>query len=109
MRLVRGQVYRRELDGLADEAWFFAVREAIRNERWFPTVAALLEYAEAAGAPLAPVAGRIEEHRMTPEERAASARRGLELIREALKARGIDVDGAPVQDMPAAEVHGVEP
>jgi hypothetical protein len=41
-----GQVYREELGHLTDEAWRFAVREAIRRDRWFPTVAALLEYSD---------------------------------------------------------------
>ena len=29
---------------MTDGQWRRAVREAIRNERWFPTVAALLDY-----------------------------------------------------------------
>lgn len=69
----RGDVYRRELGGLSDEAWLFAVRESIRNERWFPTVATLLEYAEGAGSPQ-PVAGLLPPHRPTEEEREARRR-----------------------------------
>src|ERR1700741_2138078 len=75
----RGDVYRRELGGLTDEAWLFAVREAIRNERWFPTVAALLEYSDSAGAPQ-PVAGLLEAPVRTEEER----ERAREVAREAL-------------------------
>lgn len=79
---VRGDVYRRELDHLDGDRWLFAVREAIRNERWFPTVAALLEYAESAGAP--PVAGLLPPPRRTEEEKERdrqAARAAIEEIR----------------------------
>jgi len=42
----RSALYRRHLDDLTDEQWRHAVAEVIRAERWFPTVAALREYAE---------------------------------------------------------------
>lgn len=80
----RGQVYREHLEDLSDEAWFWAVSEAVKGERWFPTVAALRDYAESytpAGYKLLPPA-RTEEQR---EADRAEARRGVEMIREALK------------------------
>jgi len=46
LREHRARVYRGQLDHLPDEVWLFAVGEAIRCERWFPTVAALREYGE---------------------------------------------------------------
>lgn len=42
----RSRVYRRHLDHLSDTAWLFAVSEAIRHERWFPSAAALRDYGE---------------------------------------------------------------
>jgi hypothetical protein len=53
----RGKVYREALDGLTDESWLYAVREAVRCEKWFPSVAGLLDYAN--DAPPAPTAGLL--------------------------------------------------
>lgn len=77
---VRGRIYREELSRLTDAQWSFAVREAIRRERWFPTVAALREYAAEYQVPtklLGP--GRSDDQRDLDRE---EARRGLELIRQ---------------------------
>jgi hypothetical protein len=74
-----GRIMREELRHLTDEVWFFAVREAIRKERWFPPVSALLEYAgeyNPAVKLLPP--GRDDEQRAQDRE---MARRGLEEIR----------------------------
>jgi len=79
----RAGLYREHLDELADAPWLHAVREAVRHERWFPTIAALLDYA---GAWRPPVSGLLPERR-TPEEREedrALARRGLELVKAAV-------------------------
>lgn len=41
----RGSIYQREIQPrLNDNQWRHAVSEAIRNERWFPSVAALMAY-----------------------------------------------------------------
>lgn len=99
---VRGEVYRRELGHLLDGTWLYAVRESIRKERWFPTVAVLLEYAEAAPS----TAPALPPHRMTDEERAEAreqTRRGLEMVRAAVER--ITGEPAPeaVKSMPGSE------
>jgi len=76
----RGDVYRRELGSLRDEAWLFAVGECVRNERWFPTVATLLKYAEGAAAAAGPVAGLLEAPRRTDEEREVARREAAEQL-----------------------------
>lgn len=85
----RGEVYRRELGSLTDEAWLYAVREAIRSERWFPTVAVLLEHARRAPAPTATM---IPSDTRTVEEKRADFRRGFEeQLRPALCEHGIHI------------------
>lgn len=80
----RADLYRRHLDDLSDDAWIFAVREAITNERWFPTVAALRDYASSYTSARA----FLPEPRRTPEQVEADrkeARRGLELVKAAME------------------------
>ena len=86
----RGDVYRRELGDLSDETWLFAVREALRNERWFPSVAILLEYADGAGAPR--IADLLPPHRPTEEEREAIRRGAAEMLD---KIKAIPLAAAP--------------
>jgi hypothetical protein len=76
---LQGRIYREELRHLSDPEWYFAVREAIRRERWFPPCSALLEYAAEYGPDikLLPPA-RTEEQRAADRE---EAKRGLEAIR----------------------------
>lgn len=42
----RGETYRRHLDDLTGAQWAHAVAEAVKSERWFPTIAALRDIAE---------------------------------------------------------------
>jgi hypothetical protein len=101
---VRGAVYLRELGSLTDEAWLYAVQEAIRNERWFPTVAALLEYASRA--PQAPFRAdrALPEDTRTPEEIQAekreTAKRGLELVKAAYEERIATLPPRPLVSLP---------
>lgn len=98
---LRGRVYREALDDLTDGAWLTAVREAIRDERWFPSVAALREYAEAAAPP--PLA--LPAPQRTPEQEAEArsiARLGLELVKAAFrKALAAGTVKAPAAAPPA--------
>lgn len=87
----RGEIYRRELAGLTDEQWRFAVSEAIKSERWFPTVHSLLEFAESAGAPQRPVVGLLGKGDGWGDRE--EFRRGFEeVFKPALRAHGIDVE-----------------
>ena len=82
-------MYRQELDGLSDELWLAAVRIAVQRERWFPTVASLLQYAsEAASMPKS--AGLLPESTLTPEERSAALRRGIAVFRAELNRLGVE-------------------
>lgn len=47
----RGQVYRDRLDHLSEAQWAHAVNRALDEERWFPPIAALLQYAAEIPAP----------------------------------------------------------
>jgi hypothetical protein len=100
----RGRIYRQHLDDLTDAAFAYAVSQAIARERWFPTVAALREYA--AGAP--PPAGALPAPRSpeaieaSREEARANARGGLEIIRRELEAKGVPVPAVLVRSMPAS-------
>lgn len=85
---LRGEVYRRELNALTDESWLYAVRQAVRNGEWYPTVAALLNYAMDAPDEKPPATAYL------PEPRAVSRdefRKGFETFKRALEAHGIDV------------------
>jgi predicted anti-sigma-YlaC factor YlaD len=97
VQALRGETYRAELGHLTDEAWEHAVRECLRCEDWFPTIATVLRYADE----YQPPAQYLPPHRRTEEEKAEAreiAKRGLEQIRAVMQARGLDVD--PVKDMP---------
>lgn len=41
----RGEVYRRHLDELHEDAWLFAVDQALDTLTWFPTIAELKDLA----------------------------------------------------------------
>lgn len=86
----RGEVYRRELNALTDETWLYAVRECVRHERWFPTVAAILDYASDAPEPAKKALGPPPEF----GDREAFRRGYEEVFKPALKAHGIDPDAA---------------
>lgn len=92
-RAIRGVTYRRELDGLSDELWLASVRMALQREKWFPSVATLLEFASEAATAL-PRWNQIPENTMTPEERQANIRRGLEVFKSELKRLGIEAPDA---------------
>ncbi len=49
MLKAKGEVYRRHLDHLSDEDWLRAVAMAVRSEKWFPSIASLVEYAAPVG------------------------------------------------------------
>jgi hypothetical protein len=98
---MRAELYRRHLDDLGEDAWLHAVAEAVRHERWFPTVAALRDYA-AGWVPefkLLPPPRRTEEQLIEARE---AARRGLVLVMAAVAERGLP-DGEPVKAMPGTE------
>jgi hypothetical protein len=90
----RGAVYRRELGSLTDEAWLYAVRESIRNERWFPTVAQLLDYA--GRAPVMAPSAALPDDTRTVEEKRADASRLLAQIKGAVKEREKDLPPTPI-------------
>jgi hypothetical protein len=94
----RGGVYRRELGSLSDEAWLYAVREAIRNERWFPTIAVLLDYA--ARAPIAAPSAALPDDTRTPEEKREDAKRLLEVVRAAYEERVATLPPRPIVTTP---------
>lgn len=48
----RGEVYRKHLQCLTDRQWFHAVDQAVKHEGMFPTVSALLQYADQAPPPI---------------------------------------------------------
>lgn len=90
-KATRGTVYRQELDGLSDELWLAAVRIAVQRERWFPPIATLLQFAsEAASMPRSRSAGYLPESTLTPEERSAAIRRGVDVFRTELRRLGIE-------------------
>lgn len=92
----RGEVYRRELGHLTDAQWLHAVSEALRSERWFPPVSALLEFAATAPRPMVPW---LPESTLSPDERRALMREGMATIRAEMEARGMPLDVLPA--MPA--------
>jgi hypothetical protein len=94
----RGAVYRRELGSLSDEAWLYAVREAIRNETWFPTVAQLLDYA--GRAPVAAPRAALPDDTRTPEEKRADAARLLETVKAAFEERVATLPPRPLVSTP---------
>ena len=55
----RGELYRRELQGLSNHQWRWAVAEAIRTERWIPAVSVLLDLGHHAPPP-------VDKSRMLP-------------------------------------------
>lgn len=89
-------LYKAALEDLTDETFRAAVRDVIREERFFPPPAVIRDYAEriaASNVLLLPPA-RSEEQKATDRE---ATRRGLEIVRAALKERGIDLG---VKEMP---------
>lgn len=94
----RGEIYRRELGSLSDDAWLYAVRESIRNERWFPTVAQLLDYA--GRAPVMAPAAALPDDTRTPDEKRADAARMLDTIKAELAAREAELPPTPVVTPP---------
>jgi len=93
----RSAMTRELLDDLTDAQWLYAANTAAGREKWFPVPGTLREYAEdyVPPYPLLPPA-RDEETREADRE---VARRGIELIRQALKERtGVD-PGEAVKDM----------
>jgi hypothetical protein len=99
VKAIRGQVYRRELARLTDETWLYAVRSAIQSEKWFPSVAALLDYAN--DAPEAPVKGLLPADTRTVEEKRADFREGFERFRSLFKEHMADLDQlAASKEMP---------
>jgi len=83
VRARRSRLYREHLHEFSDEAWFFAVAESIKAEKWFPSVATLRSYAEGFTPeyPMLPP-GRGEEEKERDRE---MARKGLELCAEAFE------------------------
>jgi len=98
----RGNLYRPHLDDLADAAWLHAVAEAVRHERWFPTVAALRDYT-AGWTPTQPLLpGRTPEQiEADLAERRESARAGAAMLRAGLEARGLLPAGETLKPMPS--------
>jgi hypothetical protein len=87
----RGRIYREHLDDISDHAWAHAVRESIERERWFPTVAALRDYAASAPperkalpTPRSPEA--VSESRETARQ---ALKVGLGTLESELSARGV--------------------
>lgn len=77
----RAGIYREFLDEFEDEAWFFAVGAAIRNSRFFPSVAELRSWALEWRPPPIALLSDPEDDRSL-EDRRADIRKGLQLIRD---------------------------
>lgn len=94
---VRARAMRPLLDDLSDEQWLFACDQAAREQTWFPVPATLRSYAEAfrPAYPLLPPARDAEAKERDRE----TAKRGVELVRQALRERGVDV-GEPAKAFP---------
>ncbi len=89
MAAVRAECYRRDLKHLTDSQWDYAVRETLRNCRWFPTIADLLEFAADAPQEAVAVALLPEGTAPTPEQ----FKEGWEMFKATMrKTYGIDVD-----------------
>lgn len=103
----RGNSYRRELGYLTNEQWVHAVGVAVRTLRWFPVIAELLEFAREVPLPVAGLLPAAPARRVeTPadvEEWRRGINAGLEEVKRALAARGIDVErvGRPMPAAPA--------
>lgn len=102
----RGQVYRRILDHLSDEAFLFAVELALKHERWFPAPATLISFADEyePPRPALPPARSPEAIEAAHEASRANLRGGMELVRSYLVEKGLLRADAPdpVRDMPKA-------
>lgn len=91
---LRSGTMRPLLDDLTDAEWLHGCRQAAMREKWFPVVATLREYADE-------YQPEIPEHRLLPRfegpgwEDVETARKGLAMIREAVKERtGEDIGEA---------------
>ena len=89
-KAIRGQTYRQALNRLTDETWSYAVKAAIEHERWFPTVAALMDYANDAPAP--EPKGLLPADTRSIEERREDFRRGFETFRKLFNEHVADLD-----------------
>jgi hypothetical protein len=103
----RGQVYRKVLDYLSDAEFLFAVEMALKYERWFPTPASLISFADEYEPPtLALPSGRSPEQLEADREAArGNIRSGAELVRAELVKRGLLAPDAaePCASMPKGE------
>lgn len=93
---LRAEAYYEALgDELSDEEWFFAVREANREQTFFPSPSELLEYGRLFRKQADPPERRTEAQREAQREEARQiAARGLELIRDAMR-RAPELPAAP--------------
>lgn len=86
---VRAGAMRQALDDLDDERWLFACEQAGKLQTWFPVPATLRSYADdyrpEPKYPLLPPARDAESRERDRE----AARRGVELVRRALREQGI--------------------
>lgn len=82
VKAARSRIYRATLGDLSDEAWTHAVTEAVKNERWFPTVKALRDYAAGAPSPRAALPAPRSPEQVEQDREAArqSIREGLDRI-----------------------------
>lgn len=94
---IRSREMRRALDDLEDGAWLYACDQAAREQTWFPVPATLRNYAEG-WRPIYPLLTPARDEATKERDREA-AQRGVELIRQTLKARGIDVDAPVVKEI----------
>jgi hypothetical protein len=97
VKATRGQVYRKVLDYLRDEEFLFAVEMALKYERWFPTPASLISFADEYEPPtLVLPSGRSPEQLEAEREAArGNIRSGTELVRAELVKRGLLAADAP--------------
>ena len=88
---LRSKVYREALNRLSDETWLYAVKRVVEAEKWFPTVACLIDYASDAPSPQPK--GLLPEDTRTIAEKRADFQAGFQgVFREELRKNGIDVD-----------------
>lgn len=94
---LRASILRRMVDHLSDDQWLYAADAAARTQQWFPVPATILDFAEDYVPPYKALPPARDE--ATRERDREAAKRGVELIREEMRRRGID-PGPAVKEMP---------
>ncbi len=97
VKATRGQAYRRILDYLTDAEWIFAVSLALQYEKWFPTPASLISYADEymPTTKVLPAPRDMDALEVERAERRGEIKSGMELVRQELVTLGLIGPDAP--------------